>query len=99
MPLGDVDGGLEGRRYGPVDGKETYEGPEKQTKVYENTDPNDVEPPNRLTVIDPTVENRKVQLSAPLAFFDCGAIFNRDLLSLTYTRKCSFIRVFYGQGA
>ena len=66
MALGDIDGGLECRRYGPVDRKETDEGPEEQSKVYESTDPKYVEPPNRLTVIDLTVENRKCQLIAPL---------------------------------
>ena len=65
MALGDVDGGLEGRRQCPVDGKETEECPEKQPKVYENTDPKDVEPPNRFAVIDLTAENRNGQLSAP----------------------------------
>ena len=65
MALGDVDGGLEGRRYGPVDGKETDEGPGEQSKVYESTDPKYVEPPNRFTVIDLSVENRKGQLKAP----------------------------------
>jgi len=65
VALGDIDGGLEGRRYGPVDRKETDEGPEEQSKIYESTDPKDVEPTNRFTVIDLTVENRKGQLSAP----------------------------------
>jgi hypothetical protein len=66
MALGDIDGGFECRRYGPIDWKETYESPEEQSEVYESTDPKDVEPPNRFTVIDLTVENRKGQLSAPL---------------------------------
>ena len=66
MALGDIDGGLECRRYGPVDRKETDEGPEEQSNIYESTDPKDVEPTNRFTVIDLTVENRKCQLSAPL---------------------------------
>ncbi len=61
MALGDVDGCLEGRRYRPVDGKETDECPKEQSEVYENTDPKDVEPPNRFTVIDLTAENRKGQ--------------------------------------
>jgi hypothetical protein len=62
MALGDVDGSLEGRRYGPVDGEKTDECPEEQSKVYECTDPKNVEPPNRFMVIDITVENRKGQL-------------------------------------
>ena len=65
MALGDIDGGLECRRYGPVDRKETDEGPEEQSNIYESTDPKDVEPTNRFTVIDLTVENRKCQLKAP----------------------------------
>jgi len=65
MALGNVDGGLESRRYRPVDGKEADEGPEDQSKIYESTDPKDVEPPNRFAVINLTVENRKGQLSAP----------------------------------
>ena len=65
MALGNVDGSLESSRYGPVDRKETDEGPEEQSKIYESTDPKDVEPPNRFTVIDLTVENRKCQLNAP----------------------------------
>ena len=65
MALCDVDCCLEGRRDCPVDGKETDERPEEQSKVYESTDPKDVEPPNRFTVIDLTAENRKGQLRAP----------------------------------
>ena len=65
MALCDVDGCLEGRRQCPVDGKETDECPEEQSKVYESTDPKDVEPPNRFTVIEMTTENRKGQLRAP----------------------------------
>ena len=65
MALCDVDCRLEGRRYCPVDRKKTDEGPEEQSKVNENTDPKDVEPPNRFTVIDLTAENRKCQLRAP----------------------------------
>jgi len=65
MALCDVDGSLEGRRYCPVNGKKTDEGPEEQSKVNENTDPKDVEPPNRFTVIDMTAENRKGQLRTP----------------------------------
>ena len=61
MALGDVDCCLEGCRYCPVDGKETNEGPEDQSGVYENTDPKDVEPPNRFLVIDFPAENRKGQ--------------------------------------
>jgi hypothetical protein len=68
MALGDVDGGLEGCRYGPVNGKKTDEGPEEQSEIYESTDPKNVEPPNRFTVIDATVENRKGQLGVPLRF-------------------------------
>jgi hypothetical protein len=68
MALGDVDGGLEGRRYGPVDGKETDEGPEEQSKIYESPDPKNVEPSNRFTVIDVAVENRKSQFGVPLRF-------------------------------
>ena len=66
MALGDIDGGLECRRYGPIDWKETDEGPEEQSEVYKSTDPKDIEPPNRFMVIDLTVENRKGQLSSPL---------------------------------
>jgi hypothetical protein len=65
VALGDIDGGFECRRDGPVDRKKTDEGPEEQSKVYESTDPKDVEPPNCLTIVDLTVENRKGQLSAP----------------------------------
>ena len=65
MALGDIDGGLECRRYRPIDGKETDEGPEDQSHIYESTDPKDVESPNRFTVIDLTAEYRKGQLSAP----------------------------------
>ncbi len=65
MALCDVDGSLEGRRYGPVDGKETDKCPEEQSKVYEGTDPKDVKPPNRFAVIEMTAENRRGQLSAP----------------------------------
>ena len=65
MALGNVDCCLEGRRYCPVDGKETDECPEEQSKVYETSDPKDVEPPNRFTVIDMTAENRKGQLRDP----------------------------------
>ena len=68
MALGDVDGRLEGRRYGPVDGKETDEGPEKQAKVYERADPKYVEPPNGFAVIDFRVKNRNSQLGVPLWF-------------------------------
>ena len=68
MALGDIDGGFKGRRYGPVDGKKTYEGPEEQSKIYESPDPKNVEPANRFTVIDVTVENRKGQLGVPLRF-------------------------------
>jgi hypothetical protein len=65
MALGDVDGCLKGRRECPLDGKDTDEGPEEQAKVYENTDPKDVEPPNRFTVIEVTAEKRRGQLKAP----------------------------------
>jgi len=65
MALGDVDGCLEGRRYSPVDGEKTDEGPEEQAKVYESTDPKNVEPPNRFTVIDMRAEYGKGQLIAP----------------------------------
>ena len=65
MALGDVDCRLEGRGYGPVNGKKADEGPEDQSKVYKCTDPKDVEPPNGLTVIDITAENRKSQLRTP----------------------------------
>ncbi len=67
MALGDVDCCLEGRRYCPVDGKETDESPEYQSEIYESPDPEDVEPANRFAVIDITVENRKGQLGAPLS--------------------------------
>ena len=72
MALGDVDRCFKGRRYGPVDGKETDEGPEEQSKIYESTDPKDVETTNRFTVIDLTVENRKCQLKAP--FVNCETV-------------------------
>ena len=65
MSLGDIDGGFKGRSYGPVDGKETDEGPEEQPEIYKRPNPEDVEPPNRFAVIDVTVENRKSQLGAP----------------------------------
>jgi hypothetical protein len=48
MALGDVDGRLECRRYRPVNGKKTDEGPEKQTGVYKNADPKDVQPMNHF---------------------------------------------------
>ena len=65
MALGDVDGGLESCRECPIDGKKADEGPEEQTKVDESTDPKDVEPPNRFTVIEMTAENRRCQIRAP----------------------------------
>ena len=65
MALGDVDRGLEGRGYGPIDGKEADEGPEYQSKVYEGTDPKKVEPSNRFAVIDIWAENRKSQFLTP----------------------------------
>jgi hypothetical protein len=48
MALGDVDGRLECRRYRPVNGKKTDEGPEEQTGVYENADPKNVQPMNHF---------------------------------------------------
>jgi len=57
MALGDIDGRFESGRNGPVDGKETDEGPEDQSKVNESTDPKDVEPPNRLAIIEMSAEN------------------------------------------
>ena len=77
MTLGDVDGGFKGRRQGPIDGKETDEGPEEQTEIYESSDPENVEPANRFTVIDIAVENRKSQLGVPysiLYLFLCSGL-------------------------
>ena len=65
MALGNIDRGLEGRRYGPVDGKETDEGPEEQPRVYENTDPEDVQAMNHFTVIGMITVSRRGQLRAP----------------------------------
>ena len=69
MSLGDVDRCLEGRRYSPVDGKETDEGPEEQSSIYENTDPEDVQAMNHFTVVGMIAMNRRGQLSAPFLFF------------------------------
>ena len=68
MALGDIDGGFKGRRYGPVDRKETDESPEYQSKIDERTNPEDVEPANRFTVVDIAIENRKGQLDVPLRY-------------------------------
>jgi len=65
MALGDIHGGLEGRRYSPVDGEKTNEGPEDQSEVYERTNQKNKKKTNNKTDIDMTAEYRKGQLRTP----------------------------------